>query len=112
MKTEACGRSGLIYEPIAGKLLIENKPSSHHQIDNNEVNNGAINGRTNIDLQNILINITSSPAIDRATMSMKRSTARAATWLVSSERIHNIRLVRGRYSPANSLAFAQTLHLP
>jgi hypothetical protein len=23
MKTEACGRSGLIYEPIAGKLLKE-----------------------------------------------------------------------------------------
>jgi hypothetical protein len=94
---------------LLSNFLIENKPSSHHQINNNEVNNGAIDGRTNADLQNILINI---PAIDRATMSMKRSTARAATWLVSSEGIHNIRLVRGRYSPANSLAFAQKLHLP
>jgi hypothetical protein len=83
---------------LLSNFLIENKPSSHHQINNNEVNNGAIDGRTNADLQNILINITSSPAIDRATMSMKRSTARAATWLVSSERIHNIRLVRGRYT--------------
>jgi hypothetical protein len=45
-------------------------------------------------------------------MSMKRSTARAATWLVSSEPIHNIRIVHGRYSPANSLTFAQRLHLP
>jgi hypothetical protein len=43
---------------LLSNFLIENKPRSHHQIDNNEVNNGAITGCSSIDLQNILINIT------------------------------------------------------
>ena len=93
------------------ELFNWNKPSSHHQINNNTINNGAITGRSYIDLLNILINTMFSPTSDRATMSMKRSIALAATWLVSSDCIHNIRLVRGRYSPANLLTFTQTLHL-